>query len=244
MGGLTGAIRPLATGFLLSLSPVVAFAIGSITLLGATAVLRSVNPQAAVPQTLAESSLVLRRVSFKTLGLLFLTGLGVAWGFRIMVGEVLPKVLPAEIPGVSKDLLMGLVFIVMAFSALLTGALAVKVGNTRSMILGLGATAGFLELLLFIHNPILVAGITIALVVSFSIVSNGAIPLALSLVPAQRGGLGIGIYFGGFSAAFSVFGFLFTPTSLTLPIAAFMGVAAFLSAGLCIAISSRFQMSK
>jgi len=73
------------------------------------------------------------------------------------------------------------------------------------MLIGLAAMTGFSWLILFTHSVVIAAGVGIALGASFSLVTNGAIPFALALVP-DKAGLGIGIYFGG-ALASSMFGF-------------------------------------
>jgi hypothetical protein len=45
------------------------------------------------------------------------------------------------------------------------------------------------------------SGIAIALGATFSLVSNGTIPFALSIVPQDKAGLGTGIYFSGGAVA-------------------------------------------
>ncbi|MEH2168427.1 MAG: hypothetical protein V7K41_17590 [Nostoc sp.] len=51
--------------------------------------------------------------------------------------------------------------------------------------------------------------IILLIVAAFSLIVNGAIPFALGLVPQRWAGLGIGMYFGGFTLAMSLFGVLF-----------------------------------
>mgnify|MGYP006906091754 CR=1 FL=1 len=67
----------------------------------------------------------------------------------------------------------------------------------------------------------------------FSLIVNGAIPFILELMPPHWPGLGIGSYFGGFSLAVSVFGYVFT-LGITMIVSCIAGALAFLLAVLCI----------
>jgi hypothetical protein len=80
--------------------------------------------------------------------------------------------------------------------------------------------------------------VLILIVAGFSLIVNGAIPFALGLVPQQWAGLGIGMYFGGFALAMSLFGVLFPqPQGITPFVGAVGGALAFFLAGVCIAMS-------
>jgi len=95
------------------------------------------------------------------------------------------------------------------------------------------------------HNGAIAAGIAIALGATFSLVSNGTIPFALSMVPPDKAGLGTGIYFSGGAVASSLFGALFSqPQSLTPVVGALIGATAFLVAGIFVASSSKLQEVK
>jgi hypothetical protein len=95
------------------------------------------------------------------------------------------------------------------------------------------------------HNGAIAAGIAIALGATFSLVSNGTIPFALSMVPLDKAGLGTGIYFSGGAVASSLFGALFSqPQSLTPVVGALIGATAFLAAGIFVASSSKLQEVK
>jgi len=63
---------PLASQFILSLGASYTFATGSIVLLGAAAILRSVNPQARITSSeISVNSAVSQRISLLNLGLIF-----------------------------------------------------------------------------------------------------------------------------------------------------------------------------
>ncbi|MEB3338594.1 MAG: MFS transporter [Leptolyngbyaceae bacterium] len=239
MGGLIGSVRPLASGFLLSLGPAVTFAVGSFTLLGTAAVLRKLNPPVS-PTPDPEEQAIPLPVLIQPLGLIFAVGGCIAWGIRLTMGDLLTRVLPIELPGINLGLAMGVVSIALAGFAIPAGKLAVKLGNQRALLGGLGAIAVLVSLLVSIHQAIGVTGVAIALIACLSLINNGTIPFALSLVPGSKAGLAVGTYFGGFSAGMSLFGIVFAkPGVLALPIAAAIAAVAFLVAGLCIAASSK-----
>lgn len=138
---------------------------------------------------------------------------------------------------------MFVIAITLAFMALPAGMLAVKLGNQRAMLYGIGATIGLMLLMAFIPNLVIGVAAMIAVVAAFSLIVNGAIPYVLSVVPSERAGLGIGMYFGGSAAAAGLFGLVFTQSSLMTPITGgFLGAIAFLVAGLCIAASTKVNV--
>jgi hypothetical protein len=108
-------------------------------------------------------------------------------------------------------------------------------GNTRAMLLGLGTMAVSLLLVLGAKDAGLMALLAIALGASFSLVSNGTIPFALSLVPPQKAGLGTGMYFSGGAIGSSAFFGLFS--TIQPDVGMMVGAGAFLLAGLCVALA-------
>ena len=249
VGGLAGAMGPLANQFILSLGPIVTFSIGSFTMLGAAAALRLVNPQSGQQLTVEssaspESTSSWRQISIPRLGLVFGAGVGVALGFRLMM-DTFPKILDSQVAGANKGLILGGIFIALALTAIPSGKLASHLGNRQAMTYGLVAMAGFTALMVLAHNGAIAAGIAIALGATFSLVSNGTIPFALSMVPPDKAGLGTGIYFSGGAVASSVFGTLFSqPQSLTPVVGALIGATAFLAAGIFVASSGKLQEVK
>jgi Na+/melibiose symporter-like transporter len=241
---------PLANQFILSLGPIVTFSIGSFTLLVAAVALRSVNPNSSVQQETSESSLSpqssssWRQISIPRLALVFGAGVGVALGFRLMM-QTFPQILDSQVPGANKGLILGGIFIALAVTAIPAGKLASRLGNRQAMAYGLVAMAGFMGLMVFTRNGAIASGIAIALGATFSLVSNGTIPFALSMVPPDKAGLGTGIYFSGGAVASSVFGALFgQPETLSPIVGVLIGAAAFLAAGLFVASSGKLQAAK
>lgn len=245
VGGLAGAMGPLANQFILSLGAMVTFSIGSFTMLGAATALRLVNPNCSVEEPTPElssspqPSSYWRQISLPRLGLVFGAGVGVALGFRLMM-QTFPQILESQVPGANKGLILGGIFIALALTAIPAGTLASRLGNRQAMTYGLVAMAGFMALMVLIHNGAIASGVAIALGATFSLVSNGTIPFALSMVPSDKAGLGTGIYFSGGAVATSVFGAVFSqPESLTPVASALIAAVAFLAAGVFVAVSGK-----
>jgi MFS family permease len=229
VGALAGALAPLASEAILRLGPMVTFALGSVVLLAAAAALRAVDAQLA-PSPLLVSP---RPLSWLRLLYVFGTGVFVAIGFRLMM-----QTLPARfssIPGTNTKLMLGMIFLTIAITAIPAGSLAVQLGNTKAMLLGLGAMAVSLLLVSATSDAVAMVLLAIALGASFSLVTNGTIPFALSHVPPQKAGLGTGMYFSGGAIGVSAFFSLFSTISPELGVV--IGAGAFLLAGLCVALA-------
>ncbi len=243
-GGLISAFGPFANKLILGWGPGVTFALGSFVLLGATAILRFVHPPETLPLAAENSELSpigISNVQFLTLGLIFVTGAGTAWGSSFLM-QILRKVVTNQFNGGNIEGVMFIIAIALAVAALPAGALAVKLGNRRMMLMGIGATIGLMMLITLMPSLVVVVAAVAVLVVTFSLIVNGAFPFALSLVPPQRGGLSMGTYFGGGAAAGALFGVVFPQSSLSVmtPMtAAVLGAIAFFIAGLCIAASTK-----
>jgi hypothetical protein len=240
-GGLVGAIKPVTSDFILGLGPAFTFAIGSFVLLAAVAFLRSVNPDATLSE-LPSDTRIDERVSILSLGLIAITGMAVAWGSRAMAERILPDVLATQIPGIDIKLLMMGVGFALAFASWPAAKVAVRVGNQRALLGGLATTAILLLVMAFSQGAVAMSAIVIAAIFSYSLVANGTVPFALSLVPPLRGGLGVGIYFGGFSLGMTLYSVVFgSPWGIPVVKVAFIGAIAFLVAGVCVAAGDRIK---
>ena len=201
VGGVTGAMAPLASDFILGLGPLVAFAIGTVVLLAAALVLRQVQPDQAIASS---SASVGDKVQMRWANLPWIvgTGAGVALGLRLLLQSF-----PQAVAGTGfaqPKLIMVVLFVAVAVSALPCGQLATKLGNRKTMMIGFGgliASAGVTSVLGSAGLAVLVA---IAIGISFSLVANGTLPYALSMVPTTKAGLGTGLYFGGGALAMSL----------------------------------------
>lgn len=244
VGGIAGATEPLASQFILSLGSSVTFVTGSIVLLGAAAILRFTNPEAKITSSkeLAPSA-VSEQFSVLKLGLIFATGICLTLGFRMLV-NTLPKILTPQLVGANVGLMSGKILVTLFLAAIPAGAIAVRIGNRRAMLIGLGAMIGFSGLLLFIPSIVTALGMGIAIGVSFSLVSNGAVPFALTLAPVNKSGLGIGMYFGGAALAGGLFKLGLNPSNMIAPNAAILlAVSAFLVAAACITVSKKVVLN-
>ncbi|MFN6476877.1 MFS transporter [Nostoc sp. DedQUE07] len=230
-GGVIGAFKPISYKFILSLGPVYTFAISSFVMLGAAAVFRLVNPP-EVPVDRHQAETV--KLPLEKLALILGTGFGVAWGIRFLM-DVLGKVLKTQLNTDNIDMQMVWIGIAIAIASIPAGIFAVKIGNSQAMLCGICAIIPSLLIMISLGAQI---PLIVLIVASFSLIVNGAIPFALGQVPQRWAGLGIGMYFGGFALAMSLFGVIFPQLQVITPFfGAVGGGLAFLLAGICIAIS-------
>jgi len=224
MGGIIGAIRPISSQFILSLGSGITFTIGSLVLLGSVGVLRYFNPDLSVISQSEESA---QKLYLRNLVFVALLGLFAAWGTRLILGEVFPQVIKNSGGDVKWIMFSG--FILLAFASIPAGLFAVKIGNNKATLIGLITTAILLLFSSFIVNKIIIILISLLLIASYSLVANGIIPIAFSLIPSHKGGLGIGVYFGAFSLAMSGYDFIVKqPGTVNLIISYRLGMMAFL----------------
>ncbi|MEO0395792.1 MAG: MFS transporter [Cyanobacteria bacterium P01_A01_bin.137] len=203
VGGVTGAMAPLASDFILNLGPLAAFSIGTVVLLLAALVLRQVNPGKTVSSS-PSSTGANAQMQWANLPWIFATGASVALGLRLLL-QSFPKAVAGTGFAQPKFIMVAL-FVTVAVSALPCGQLATKLGNRRAMMIGfvgLVVAAGVTTVMGTAGVAVLVA---IAIGIAFSLVANGTLPYALSMVPPTKAGLGTGLYFSGGAAAMSVLG--------------------------------------
>ena len=237
VGGFVGAIRPVVQDFILSLGAPVAFTIASIVLLAATALLRHFDP----PMTTNLGVTTSEPIIPMKVGLLIGTGLGIAWGSRCLL-ETLPKIIAIHIPQIDAKLMMVFISLTIAISAIPGGLFAAKYGNRRVMLIGLITTSIALLTTVFMPTSLTISIAISLIIICFSWVTNGAVPFAIGLFPADRMGLAIGFYFSGFSAGLSSFSSMFNPISTLTPLlGATLGSIGFILAGVCILISVWFD---
>lgn len=235
VGAVTGAMAPLANQFILQLGSAVTFTIGSLVLLGATAVLRLVDPPTA-PDSLAEATSFKWNALLSRLALVMGSGIGTAIGFRSMM-QTFPQILQVQVPTANANLVLAFIFIGIALTAIPAGTLATRIGNTKAMLLGLGTIALLLLLLLLVKQAWVAGLFAFALGAAFSLVSNGTIPFALSMVPSSKAGLGTGIFFSGGAVGLSLFFSAFNQLSPATGV--IVGAVSFLFAAGCIFLASR-----
>ncbi|AFY72248.1 hypothetical protein Syn7502_00075 [Synechococcus sp. PCC 7502] len=217
VGGFISSIRPLATNFIVGLGAPITFTIASISLLAGVAGLRFAIiyvPKAKKTEVEIDQNQPIR-ASLKNLIIILVVGTLIGLSLRLLLGEVIPHIFTVQISpflGISVPILIGAAFIAQSLFALIFGAIAKKIENRFLMIwslLGMTGCLGLLSITLFINNVAIASSLIILLLLAcMSIVNNGTIPFALTMVPKSLAGIGVGTYFGGVSLAVSSFGFL------------------------------------
>jgi Major Facilitator Superfamily len=215
--GLAGSTTPFASKWVKSIGATPAFALGAILLLLSVLWLQRQEQFPATPNSdpfednRAISSI---QVSPINLGAIFGLGLATALSVRLAV-ELLPKVLKAQVPGVTPPTFVGILFLAIAIAAFPAGQFAVHKGNSVALLLGVIAAAigfGFMGL---IHSAGMAVLLAIELGIALSLLINSTLPWTLGLIPPHLTGLGIGLFFGGGAAATSLFISLLPPGFLS-----------------------------
>ncbi len=247
VGGFVSSIRPLATNLIVGLGAPMTFAIASISLLTGVASLRTAMvyiPKQLNPDVEEGKSLPIAQ-NWANLVIVMAVGAAIGLGTKMMMGEMLPRTLKSgvmELTGLSIEVLIAIALITQALVALLTGRLCKVIDNYRLMIFSFGGT--LLGLILLSLNMGAIAAILILfmIMICLSAVSNGMIAFALNMVPKSLGGLAVGIFFGGLSAAIAIFGYV-VPKSALLGVNEVMLLTAiaYVVAGSGIAIGARIN---
>jgi MFS family permease len=230
VGGFIGALRPISESFILGIGAPFAFTIASVVLLAATGLLRYFDPG------INEDLPVTKRqpIAILNVGLLMGMGFGLAWISRCLL-ETIPKIIKVQLPQI--DPVISMVFISLAIStfALPGGLLAFKYGNQRTMLIGIGVTLFGLLGMVFLPSPITLVMAILLFIGCFSWTTNGAIPLAINLFPADRLGLAVGLYFSGVTAGLCSFSSMFNPVATLTPfLGAICGSIGLIIAGGCV----------
>jgi MFS family permease len=227
---IIGALKPISQNFILSIGAPFAFTLASIVLLAATGALEYLDP--GVNEKLPETKR--QPIALRQVGLIMIMGLGIAWSSRCLF-ETLPKMLKVQLPQLDPVIVMTVISAAIAISALPGGVFAARHGNQRVMLLGIGATLIGLLGMFFLPTPTTLVISIILFIGCFSWITNGAVPLAINLFPADRSGLAVGLYVGSFSGGLSSFSALFNPvTNLTPLLGTICGSIGLMIAGGCI----------
>jgi MFS family permease len=151
--------------------------------------------------------------------------------------DVLGKLITTQAGAENVSLIMVIIGIVLAVLALPAGKIATRFGSKITLLVSLvSVSSGLLVMGLIPH--LLWLGAIVA-IPAFGTILNSVIPWVLNLVPSSKAGLGIGSYFGGFSAAIAIFGLVFPDASLVTPVmGAVYGAIAFLLGAGCIKIAT------
>jgi hypothetical protein len=235
-GGLVGAARPLAQGFLLDLGAPVAFAIGSLVLLGAAWCLRYFN---GPDETKVTEGGIATPTPLYNYGLVVFLGLASALGTRCLM-ETLSKSLKLYWPQLDFSSALAGILLIMALTAVPNGILTTKIGNQRTMLGGLSITIVAMIVLAITSSSLLSAIAMLSIALSFNVLGNGMIPLALGLFPSHRAGLAVGLFFGAFSGGMSLASAIFNPpTAIGLGLGATIGIGSLILAAICVGQSSK-----
>ena len=249
VGGFVGSIRPLATNLIVGLGAPITFAIASISLLAGVASLRaamSYIPKQLNPDVEAGKPLPIAQY-LANLVIVMAVGAAIGLGTKMIMGEMLPRTLKSgvmELTGLSIEILIAIALITQALVAIFTGSLCKVIDNYRLMIFSFGGALLGLVLLSLGMGAIASIGILLVILICLSAVSNGMIAFALTMVPKSLGGLSVGIFFGGLSAASVGLGYV-VPKSALLGTNEVMILAAiaYVVAGSGVAIGKRINHS-
>ena len=238
MGALAGALGAFANQVILNLGPAITFATGSLVLLGAAAVLRLVTQQSTSSDNRLSQST--QQLSWKKLLLIFGAGVGISLGFTIVMRSLLSPATPSD----HTKLMLTTFTIVHLLSVLPAGFVAVRLGNARSMLLGLLSVVGILLLMAIAYQNPIAIGLAALFGIAWGFVANGVIPFALSLVPPNKAGLGTGMFFSGGALAASIFGAMLSRFGALAPgLGIGLAILTFIVAGLCIWMSLQLSQA-
>jgi MFS family permease len=253
VGGVAGAMGPLASGQILTWGPLAAFGLGSGVLLVAMVALRLTAPPSLLRTTQSEANTkdlafpkapaAAAGFTWLSLGLVFGAGVGVTLGFRSLM-LLFSRVANNQIPNANVSLVLGTIFIMLAVTAIPAGSLAVRLGNRRAMIIGLVSLATVCALISGVNQMVAAIALASLFGAAFSLVSNGTLPFALSQVSPAKAGLGTGMFFSGGAAASSLFGTI-AASLQTSPLSGvtLLGIVSLVLAGGCIALAPQRSVS-
>ncbi len=227
VGGFVAAIKPLATSFILSLGAPTAFTIASLAFIASVMSLRSAMQ--AMPSNLPSTqnrvealkpeTVPIRNI-FTNIVIVMFVGATIGLGSRLLMGDVIPRIVKADITGltgISFEVLMGLVLITQACLALITGQRSQFIDNRKFLVLSLGGITLGLGLLAIGVGPIVAFAVMLFMLLCLSAVNNGMVPFALTMVPQSHSGLTVGLFFGGMSGANALFSYLVPKSMVMLP---------------------------
>jgi hypothetical protein len=202
--GLVGAMGPLLNVAINTLGASITFILGAIALTAAATILYAGTPAQKLFPVLGTAP---SQISLQRMILIFGAGLGSGLEVNLLLRSF-PQGLQAQLPGFSADWITAGILLISALVAVPMGSLTARIGEGLSMLGGLAAIAACLGLLLLNPNFILSLGLFGIAGAAFGLVFESQIPFALGTVPANRAGLGTGLYFGGIGASTAILSLL------------------------------------
>jgi MFS family permease len=171
--------------------------------------------------------------------------MGATLGFRLLFMGFSQALQRLSLAGTQSSLILGILFLSMSLVALPLGNLQVRLGHQRGLLLGLTLMAGLGTIVPWISSPGLAVLMAILLGLTLGMISNSAVPFALTLVPLEWASLGTTIYFsGGSIAAALLAGTLASLQAFHPAIATLLGSGGCLLAGFFVASAMPLRQPK
>ncbi|MCT7948355.1 MFS transporter [Ancylothrix sp. C2] len=200
VAGLVGSLGPFVGKVIDLLGGVVTFLLGAIVLVLAATVMKYLLPRKAL--NVKTNRIYYReKLSF----FIYIFVVGVCAGMLVnFVLAVFPIVLQEEL-AVGVEFIAALMLFVAGVSAIFLGNLAVKLGNQKALLLGMGGLTGLMALAVVNSSAAVAFALIIGLGLGLSMVFNCGVPFALEVVSEGKTGLATGLYLGGNGAAMVLF---------------------------------------
>ncbi|MFN6568607.1 MFS transporter [Dendronalium sp. ChiSLP03b] len=238
--GLVGAIGLMWNARLYSMGASITFLVGAIVLVLGVYILRLFTPKHFIyPATLNQSAITIPRV---LLILIFVIGLATGLEINLLL-SIFPQELQTQLPGLKVEFIASEILIVSAIASVPLGEWTTELGANKSMLLGLGAMTGLMGLTLLNDNNAIAIGLILAFGVSFSLVFISMISLVLGKIPANRAGLGTGLYFGGSAGGTAIVSLLMKLIGIAPVWAFLLAEVAFLVVAVCIFMTKKITVA-
>jgi hypothetical protein len=195
--GTVGSLEPLLNQFLQQVGASITFLLGAIALVsGAATLYLNLPAQPLFPEIQVQRS----RVAFKSLGLIFLAGVGIGLEQNLLLRSFPPQ-LQQHYPGLNPALITSAILLIAALSAFPLERLTTKLSIRLLLLMGIALTPLSLGLG-FVATDLLTAVLLILLSgIAFGLILISQIPFILGIFPPDRAGLSTGLFFGGIGAA-------------------------------------------
>ncbi|MEM9771171.1 MAG: hypothetical protein AAF889_06165 [Cyanobacteria bacterium P01_D01_bin.73] len=199
--------KPLQT-FLLDLGAPTALGGSSLVLVASAGALQLVKPErklaaVEIPEAPPSLGASVQTTPWVKVGQVLMLGGAIAWGLRLIVGSLGP-VLADTFPQITPGPAVFAFLFTAACLAVPAGALNSLWGLRKMMS---GAALMLMLTVTGLQTSLPPNAVIILIVISmlaWTVVFNGAIPLAFLVLTGDRGGLAVGAYFGGFAAGMAL----------------------------------------